>query len=336
MGVLPLRLVVSAGAIIVIAAAAVGPASAGPSPDPPPDLRNPVAAAAVVDELWDTRQSWAGTAAGNIAAIHPYNGGVLILTQGETDRIRGRIPIGKREFVTVARGGVAYAQGGPGADQGGWTGGNHINDRPGAGAILCTEGFTWRSWRTSSAGAIYGSTAAHCYRGGLSPYWYNNGRYVGRVTQLNLGAANDVAFLRAASGTSFNASIWVHLPPAGPAGGVEERTVTGAGANTLGGPIAFYGRTSGGGNGTVGDLTFNGLNGRIWTNAIAVRPGDSGGPVYTTYTNGTVQARGTVSGLTYIDNNGNGIYNEGDTVTGMYFADATHTSAEMQASIYTP
>jgi hypothetical protein len=332
-------LVASAGAIVVLAAVTAAPASGGPTPDPPTDLNNVVAAAAEVDELWAARHSWAGTLAGNIVGIQPYKGRILILTSGETDRIRSRVPVDKRGFVTVARGGEEYVVG-PADDRGGWTGGNHID---GLGGHQCTEGFAWRSWRPGSVGAIYGSTAEHCYGGEdpdgdpyVEPYWYNNGRYVGRVTQIGNGIDNDVAFLRAASGTSFNASIWVDLAPPGRLGGVEERTVTGAAANTLNETIAFYGRTSGGGTGTVLDLSYNGLYGRILTSSTAGRPGDSGGPVYTTYTNGTVQARGTISAITFIDYDGDGHFDPGDTVTGTIFTDATHTSAALQASIYTP
>ena len=117
------RLVASVGAIVIAAAAVVVLVVPGSSPDPPAapklsvaadppaghDLSDPVVAAAVVGELWATRQEWAGPDWDSIAAIHPYQGGVLVLVWGPTDPDRIRIsnlPIGLRESVRVDNGGV--------------------------------------------------------------------------------------------------------------------------------------------------------------------------------------------------------------------------------------
>jgi hypothetical protein len=119
-------------------------------------------------------------------------------------------------------------------------------------------------------------------------------------------------------------------------GGVAERTVTSAAANKVGDTVAFYGTRSGGGIGVVRDTTFNGSVGEVWADATQVRKGDSGGPVYRTHSDGTVEARGTVHALTYDDQNNDGKYQEGEPVTGLVYIDATFTSANLRASIYTP
>ncbi|MFF0345628.1 hypothetical protein [Kribbella sp. NPDC004875] len=76
-------------------------------------------------------------------------------------------------------------------------------------------------------------------------------------------------------------------------------------------------------------------NSWIYTDAKAVRPGDSGGPVYRTTSTGTVDARGTLSGATWEDKDGDRKYDPDET-TGMIFIDAGLTSSDLRASIYTP
>lgn len=122
MGRLTSRLVWSAGAIVIAAAAVVVLAVPGSSPDRPAapklsvsadppaghDLSDPVVAEAVVDELWATRQEWSGPDWQSIAAIQPYQGGVLVLVWAPTDpdRIRtSTLPIGLRESVRAVNGG---------------------------------------------------------------------------------------------------------------------------------------------------------------------------------------------------------------------------------------
>jgi hypothetical protein len=117
------RLAGSAGAIVSAAAAVVVLAVPGSSPEPPAapklsnsadlpaghDLSDPVVAAAVIDELWATRQQWAGPDWESIATIHPYQGGVLVLVWAPTDpdRIRtSNLPIGLRESVRAVNGGI--------------------------------------------------------------------------------------------------------------------------------------------------------------------------------------------------------------------------------------
>ncbi|PZF80566.1 hypothetical protein [Jiangella anatolica] len=283
-----------------------------------------------VKQLWNTRHSWAGEFASDIEFVHSTDDVIYVLVSDNVAGVHDALPADVRPHTTVIHGGVADAAGSPTSDRGGWTGGNHIYSTNGVGETTgCTQGFTWRSWAT---GAVLGSTALHCYQDDDSPFieWYHDGRHLGTRTQAGT-LNNDVVLLRPAPGTSFNASIWVHLP----GGGVEERVVTGAGANALHTPIAFYGRTSGGGDGEITARNHPGA-GEMTTDAIEVRPGDSGGPVYSTYRDGTVQARGTVSSLTYTDTNRNGEYDNGEPVTSMIFIDATYTSGNLDASIYVP
>jgi hypothetical protein len=334
---LKMKAVVSAGALLV-ATVATGGTSTAQNVEP---LRKDAVsrhsfsaqvAASKVENLWASKASWARDLADEIVYIHPGDGKLVVLVKDDVTEIHDRVPADLKPFVTVARGGIADAAGSPVSDRGGWTGGNHISSENAVGdPAYCTEGFAWKSWAT---GAVLGSTARHCYtdEGGSNPFieWYHDGRHLGTRTQAGTGT-NDVLLLRPAPDTSFNASIWVWLT----GGGVAERTVAGAAANKVGDTVAFYGRTSGGGIGTVTAINNNGNAGTVFVNATQVRPGDSGGPVYRTYGNGTVEARGTVSAMVYYDGNSNGRYDEGEEVTGMIYIDATYTSANLGASIYT-
>lgn len=320
-------------AVATISATGSGNAQQGGSFERPAVARQSLsaqAAAVQVDDLWRSKNEWAGAYAGDIAAIHPDNGQLMVLVKDHVDEIHQRVPSALRSYVTVVRGGVTAAAGSPSSDRGGWTAGNHITSTNGVGAsVACTQGFAWKSWAT---GAVLGSTALHCYQG-TNPFieWYHDGRHLGTRTQAGT-ANNDVLLLRPAPNTSFSASTWVRLS----GGGASERTVTTATPNKVGQAVAFYGRTSGGGLGTIQSTAWNGQTGLIFANATQVRPGDSGGPVYRTNSDGTVDARGTVSALTYQDSNGNGKYDSGEPVTGLIYIDAAYTSANLRASIYTP
>ncbi|MEU0092814.1 hypothetical protein [Kribbella sp. NPDC006257] len=275
-----------------------------------------------VSELWKTRATWAGEHAGDIKAIYPGERTVVFLVSGNVEAVHDSIPAAVRPFAEVVHGGVVAAAGSPDADAGGWTAGNFIYNS----SKRCTLGFAWKMWAT---GVVYGSTARHC--GPLYMPWYHNDRRLGTAALLG-GGNNDVALLSAAPNTSFNASVWVHLST----GGFAERTVVDAAVSQPGETVAYTGLTSLGGFGTVmTNADFDGP-GRVWCTANTVRPGDSGGPVFKTHSNGTVQARGTISELTYKDTNQNDQWDSGEPVTGMVFIDATYTSANLQASIYTP
>jgi hypothetical protein len=287
-------------------------------------------AEAKVHELWRSKSRWAGAYAADIVFSHPGKGQLVVLVKDHVAEIHDRVPADLKPFVTVARGGVADMAGSPTSDRGGWTGGNHIYSANSAGRTkYCTQGFAWRSWDT---GAVLGSTARHCYQdAGPFVEWYHDGRHLGTRTQAGC-CSDDVLFLRPAPGTVFNASIWVWLS----GGGVQERVVTGAGVNLVDDTVAFYGMTSGGG---IGKVIMRGpplYEAWIYTDAHQVRAGDSGGPVYKTRSNGTVEARGTVSAATWQDKNGNGTFDPGTETTGMIFIDAYYTSSDMRASIYVP
>lgn len=288
------------------------------------------AAAAQVDDLWRSKAQWAGEYADDIASIHPDHGQLTVLVKDHVDEIHDRVPAALRPYVSVARGGVALAAGSPSSDRGGWTAGNHLYSINALNQVAtCTAGFAWKSWAT---GAVLGSTALHCYQG-ANPWieWYHENRHFGTRTQAGTAENNDVLLLRPAPNTSFSATAWVYRSGIG----YVERTVTTATPNKLGDTVAFYGRTSLGGGGTIGSTAHNGKTGWIWADADQVRPGDSGGPVYRTTASGTVDARGTVHGFTYFDANRNGQYDRGEIVDGLIFVDAAYTSADLRASIYT-
>lgn len=291
---------------------------------------SPQAAAAQGDDLWRSKTQWAGEYADDIAGIHPSHGQLTVLVKDHVDEIHDRVPATLRPYVTVARGGVALAAGSPSSDRGGWTAGNHLYSINALNDVAtCTAGFAWKSWAT---GAVLGSTALHCYQG-ASPWidWYHENRLLGTRTQAGTAENNDVLLLRPAPNTSFSATAWVYRSGLG----YVERAVTTATPNKVPNTIAFYGRTSGGGSGTIGSTAYKGKTGWIWADASQVRPGDSGGPVYRTNSDGTVDARGTVHGLTYFDANDNDKYDPGETVDGLIFIDAAYTSADLRASIYT-
>ncbi|WP_170284793.1 hypothetical protein [Kribbella amoyensis] len=275
--------------------------------------------------LWASRATWAGDHAKDVTFVYRDPSRFVVVAKGNVAAVQSALPDDVKPFTSVVRAEIVPMAGSPADDRGGWTGGNHIVSTNGLGQkARCTAGFAWKSWDT---GAVLGSTARHCYEDPSSVYidWFNGTRLLGTRTQAGTGT-NDVLLLRAAPNTSFNASIWLR-------GGVEERIVTGAGPNLTNSPIAFYGRTSGGGGGYIRERE-PADPGVVFTDAIQVRPGDSGGPVYATYTNGTVQARGTVHACLCADYDGDGEYEVGE-VFGMFFIDAGYSSADLRASIYT-
>ena len=275
--------------------------------------------------LWASRAQWAGEHAKDVTFIYRGPGRFVVVARDDVAAVQSALPEGLKPFTSVIRAEIIPLAGSPADDSGGWTGGNHIVSTNGLGQkARCTSGFAWKSWDT---GAVLGSTARHCYDDPNSAYidWFNGTRLLGTRTQAGTGT-NDV-LLRAAPNTSFNASIWLR-------GGVEERVVTGAGPNLTNSPIAFYGRTSLGGGGYVRERE-PADPGVVFSDATQVRPGDSGGPVYATYTNGTVQARGTVHACLCTDYDDDGELEDGE-VFGMFFIDAIFSSANLRVSIYTP
>ncbi len=288
------------------------------------------AASGKVNQLWEGRKSWAGPYADDITFMHPGKGQLVVLVDDHVNEIADRVPAELKPFVTVTYGGLIDAAGSPLSDRGGWTGGNRIVSYDTNPGKICTAGFAWKSWAT---GAVLGSTARHCYNeDGLGIDWYNDGRLVGTRTQTSDLPSDDVVFLRPAPGTSFNASIWIRTAT----GGYEERTVTSASVNPVGDTVAFYGSWSGGGIGKITGFGPPLYDAWRYVDTTQVRQGDSGGPVYKTHTNGTVDARGTVSKLTWDDKNGNQKYDEDTETTGMIFVDASYTSSDLKASIYVP
>lgn len=317
-----------------VIAATLSPAEAK-TPEPPEPTKIEASArhtlsSAVAQQkmkgLWASRAQWAGEHAKDVTFIYRDPGRFVVVARDDVAAVQSALPDDLKPFTSVIRAEIVPAAGSPADDAGGWTGGNHIVSKNALGQkARCTAGFAWKSWDT---GAVLGSTARHCYEDPKSVFidWYNGTRFLGTRTQAGTGT-NDVLLLRPAPNTSFNASIWLR-------GGVEERTVTGAGPNHANSPIAFYGRTSLGGFGYVREREPSDP-GVVFSDATQVRPGDSGGPVYATYTNGTVQARGTVHALLGLDKDGDDVYEDGE-VFGMFFIDAIYSSADLRASIYTP
>lgn len=285
----------------------------------PPEL-TPAAAQSVAKELERTKESWAGADATDVLAVQPAGDTILVLVDSAdaVAAVEEQVPSDQAGAVQVVHATEAPVAG-PSADDGGWSAGIWLNGSTGN----CTAGFAWKTW---SGNQVKGSTAAHC----SSSSFTNNGRLVGSTFRTGTGT-NDVKLLNPATNTSFNADVWIR----GSNGQPTLRNVQSAGANTWGETVAFYGRTSGGGTAQITVLPYNNQPGRVYMNSPAVRPGDSGGPVYVTHANGNVQARGTVSAMLFQDANGNGTWQTGETVYGMIFTDITHSSAGLQATLYT-
>lgn len=191
----------------------------------------------------------------------------------------------------------------------------------------CTDGFTWK------AGAgLRIITAGHCYAQGATYGVYTDaGRFIGGVYkgrdsnwQENVGTVplvggpnmnkrGDFALIEIGSGNSIAGKVFN-----GPAGvdSSSSRTVSGEWTTSPMQSEQFCtsGRNSGEicgwvtNSSTPSDIAYYNKAGNFIGNAknmwVGVRsaapcivPGDSGGPVYTVYSNGTVQAKGIISGI---------------------------------------
>lgn len=295
-----------AGAVTLFAAGALSAQA-----DEAPDL-TVADGIAVANRLDASTGQWAGATAGSIVDVVPYDGAVLVLTTGNEQAVRRAVPRDVAPDVLVVRGGVADAAGSPSVDPDAWSGGDWIS---GASGVWCTSGFTFRR----ANGDLVGSTARHC---GVTT-WGNNGKVVGTTSSRGTGD-DDVELIAPAARTAFTHDVWIRGPLL--------RYVQAAGKNVVGQTIAHYGRTSGGGTGTVTRVE---AGGRVYTNDAAVRKGDSGGPVYTVLPSGRAEARGTVSALIYRDDNVNGQYDVTDTVLGMIYTDINRTTADLRVTVNT-
>lgn len=270
----------------------------------------------MADQLDATADEWAGEAVEDIVEILPFDGQVYVLADGNEEELREALPDDVADDVEVVRGVLAPAAASPNADPNQWSGGNWINGSP----YWCTAGFNFKR----PTGEIVGSTAKHCLGGS----WTNGGRVVG-TTSTQAPGNDDFELIRSAAGTSFTYDVWIR----GSNGKPALRYVQDAGINRVGDKVAHYGRTSGGGSGTITRIT---AEGRVYADCTTTRPGDSGGPVYTVLSSGRVEARGTLSGYVYIEKNGNNSFQEGvDQAIGMYYTDISRSMTDLGINLLT-
>lgn len=219
-----------------------------------------------------------------------------------------------------------------------WTAGNALSHAPNSIQTYCTQGFNWRRW---SDGARLMSTAGHCFAGNTSVYNGNNAtQRMGVVIRrwFSDGGPTDFEFIQPTVGAVDNSmwnninyqDVWRRVVAASNVNdaSILESDVCISGARTLTefpmscGYISAVNQT----------IRFNNDDGTHYTirNLTCVasawdlgRGGDSGAPVFSTYTNGTIYAWGQhVGSLT----------NGGGPCAG-YFTPVVVISATAQASL---
>lgn len=194
------------------------------------------------------------------------------------------------------------------ADTAPWTTGNALwfSAASAGGSVAgCTQGFSWRN-----QGVVYASTAGHCATRLTSVWNGNPNQRIGEVSHRYFTdqGPTDVEFVRITSGSAGDASVWVGGPGTG-----DQRWVTAADNTTN----TYAAVCSSGANGGLacGQMTYRDLpiefedpdTGARWiirglscvdvpVGGALARPGDSGGPILSTFTNGTVKAWGQLVG----------------------------------------
>ncbi|SDU86622.1 hypothetical protein [Jiangella alkaliphila] len=193
-------------------------------------------------------------------------------------------------------------------DRGGWTGGNLI--RGSLTNFYCTQGFTWRLW---SNNRLYGGIAEYCSDRDNS--WLHAGRSVGAVGVVE--PTVDAGLMGAASGTSYNADVWV-----GATNTADVRPVrSAAGSVVVGTHIAISGAYAGLDEGLITGPVY----GPGWPNGLVRVTGidcesDFGAPYLTTYSDGAVMAHGQA-------------WQESDDDPDCYYVNVTAISSALNASI---
>lgn len=157
----------------------------------------------------------------------------------------------------------------------------------------CTAGFSVIKRSNGQRGSV---TAGHC--GGVGTIWNSGSNYYGKTTVRTNYPDYDQSLM---TGSSYGAKIWTD----GPGDSLDTRTVKGAGDPALGSYICQSGYKSL----SLCRLTVKSLSAKYCDtdgcttyviratrgNTIAIRGGDSGGPVYTT----TSSAGATIRGLAF-------------------------------------
>ncbi|MEV8375141.1 hypothetical protein AB0P21_20560 [Kribbella sp. NPDC056861] len=154
----------------------------------------------------------------------------------------------------------------------------------------CTAGFSVKKKSNGQRGSV---TAGHC--GGVGTVWTSGAHYYGTTTVRTNYPDYDQSLL---TGSSYGAKMWTD----GPGDSVDTRTVKAAGDPALGSFICQSGYKST----SMCRLTVKSLSAKYCDtdgcttyviratrgNAIAIRGGDSGGPIYTTAASGGATIRG--------------------------------------------
>jgi hypothetical protein len=197
-----------------------------------------------------------------------------------------------------------------------WAAGNALwNDQDGprtVGGAYCTQGFNWRRWSDNLG---YASTAGHCFAAADNVFNGSTTQRMGYVgtRYINQGEYADFEYIRLTYGYVENL-VWVGGTPT-----AELRRVVTAdnnGAQT--GDIvcssgANYGLYCGRIFTRTASFTYDDIPGKpTLYNLTCVHPtsgyggpGDSGGPILTTASNGTVKAWGQMVGGKDCDKDGN-------------------------------
>ena len=289
---------------------------------------------AAADQVFDTLDKWAGDLAHLVNRVGPdYDqSAVIIGSAADSAELRARAAAARFGVPVRFKVGDSPTVTGRFDDTTPWTAGNALTAvAANAGrSASCTQGYSWRRWSDNVA---YASTAGHCYGINTSVYNGNPNQRIGYVAgrwYANEGPT-DFELIRPTVG-SVDATVWV-----GPKVTNDHRVVKGAdNANSnanISKVVCFSGANGGMNCGNIMSInqriefTNPDTNLKYWTrNLTCVRfassasgftGGDSGGPVLSTYSDGSA-------------------YAWGQTVGGWFFEDGTLDWDNECAGIFTP
>lgn len=262
-----------------------------------------VALQSLMESITTTRDEWAGNDASRIVALQgdPVTGVVRIGVTSGADAVAREAVQHFGKDVTVITISAPHDFASRYNDISPWTAGNALWDAQFAnrsvGQAICTQGFAWQS-----GGVAYASTAGHC--GGTSWFHISTAQRIGLVAGTYYGSpynSTDVELIQLKSG-SVDSSVWV-----GGQNTTDKRTVVDA--DNVAYATGFNVCSSGANGGlacattfnayttvTVNGVTVNNLTCATYYTSTRATFGDSGAPVLSTHTNGTVKAWGQTKG----------------------------------------
>lgn len=272
------------------------------------------------DQIFDSLDKWAGDLAGLVHRVGPdyEKSAVIIGTTSDSAELKARAAAARFAVPVQFKIGKSPAATGRYTDTSPWAAGNALTATASEAGqkATCTQGFNWRRWSDNLG---YASTAGHCYGIDWSVFTSNPNQRIGYVAGRWYASEGptDFELIRITDG-AVGPHVWVGPKITNDLRVVKDADNTNDNGN-LGKVVCFSGANGGMNCGNIMKINqrlkfVNPHTGwEYWTQKLScVRFassesgftfGDSGGPVLSTHTDGTVYAWGQTVGGTF-DKNG--------------------------------